>query len=117
MDSVAGEGADSEALLRRRAAAEANGRRVNEAIERGVERAGAAVFVCECGYFGCNTTIRLSIDAYEAVRTSFERFLVAPGHEIEELEEVVERYREYLVVVKDEGTPKQIARATDQRTG
>jgi hypothetical protein len=100
---------------RRLAAAEVNGRQVNEAIERGHGQADSAIFVCECGYFGCNTTIELSIAAYEAVRTNFDRFLVAPGHEIEEIEEVAERHADYFVVVKDEGTPKLVAGATDER--
>jgi hypothetical protein len=106
---------ESEQKRRRQAAAEVNGRQVNEAIERGHGHTDSAVFVCECGYFGCTTTVRLSIAAYEAVRTSFDRFLVAPGHEIEEIEEVVERHADYFVVVKDEGTPKLVASATDER--
>jgi hypothetical protein len=100
---------------RRQAAAEVNGRQVNEAIERGHGQTDSAVFVCECGYIGCSTTIELSIAAYEAVRTNFDRFLVAPGHEIEEIEEVVERHADYFVVVKDEGTPKLVAAAADDR--
>ena len=101
---------------RRAAAAEINGRQVNEAIERGLPDADSAVFVCECGYFGCSTTLRLSVAAYEAVRTDFDRFLVLPGHEIEEVDEVVERHPNHLVVVKRPGVPKQMARASDPRT-
>jgi hypothetical protein len=104
-----------ENLKRRAAAAEINGRQVNEAIERGVTEANSAVFVCECGYFGCSTTVELSVSAYEAVRTDFDRFLVAPGHEIAEVEEVVEHHPDYLVVVKRQGVPKQMARASDER--
>ena len=116
MTSPPNEGSSPDENLKRRvAAAEINGRQVNEAIERGVTEANSAVFVCECGYFGCSTTIELSIPAYEAVRTDFDRFLVAPGHEIEEIEEVVERHPDYLVVVKHQGVPKQMARASDER--
>jgi hypothetical protein len=99
---------ECEQKRRRQAAAEVNGRQVNEAIERGHGQTDSAVF-------GCTTTVRLSIAAYEAVRTNFDRFLVAPGHEIEEIEEVVERHADYFVVVKDEGTPKLVAGATDER--
>lgn len=101
---------------RRAAAAEINGRQVNEAIERGLDDGDSAVFVCECGYFGCSTTIELSIPAYEAVRTDFDRFLVLPGHVIEEVDEVVEHHPGYLVVVKRQGVPKQMARASDERS-
>lgn len=101
---------------RRAAAAEINGRQVNEAIERGLPGADSAVFVCECGYLGCSTTLRLSVTAYEAVRTDFDRFLVVPGHEIEEVDEVVERHPDHLVVVKRPGVPKEMARASDLRS-
>ncbi|HYG97079.1 MAG TPA: hypothetical protein VD741_08215, partial [Solirubrobacterales bacterium] len=61
---------------------EINGRRVNEAIEQGDEGVETAVFVCECGYLGCTTTVELGIAEYEEVRTDFNRFLLIPGHEI-----------------------------------
>lgn len=101
----------------RAAAAEVNGRRVNEAIERGTQDTGTAIFVCECGNLGCNATVELSIDEYEEVRTGFERFLVLPGHEIEEIEDVVERHPSYLVVAKRDGDAAEIAYATDDRDG
>jgi hypothetical protein len=99
----------------RAAAAEVNGRRVNESIERGSAQAGAAVFVCECGNLGCNSTVELTIDAYEKVRSGFERFLVLPGHELEDIEDVVERHQDYLVVAKRDSQAVAIAAATDDR--
>jgi hypothetical protein len=114
MTSVEGK-LEHEEHRRRQAAAEANSRQVNEAIERGNGQDDSAVFVCECAYIGCNTTIEMSIAEYEAVRTNFDRFLLAPGHEVEEIEEVVERHPDYFVVVKDEGTPKLVASVTDER--
>lgn len=110
-------GLDAGAAQRRRqeVAAEVNRRRVNEAIERGESGAGVAVFVCECGHLGCNTTVELSIDAYEAVRSDFDRFLVTPGHEIDEVDLVVERHSNHLVVVKRPGEPREVAAATDER--
>jgi hypothetical protein len=111
----AGERDIAERFKRRAASLEINGRRVNEAIERGGDR-DSAVFVCECGHLGCSETLELSISAYEAVRTDFDRFLVVPGHEIEEVDEVVERHHGHLVVVKREPEAKAMASATDQRT-
>jgi hypothetical protein len=87
------------------AIAEVRGRQVNEAIERGEEDTGSGVFLCECGRLGCSTTIELPLDDYEAIRTDFERFLVAPGHEIEDIDQVVERHPGHLVVVKRESVP------------
>jgi hypothetical protein len=107
---------DRRRLVGRAAAAEVNGRQVNEAIERGTT-ATAAVFVCECGHVGCNSTIELTIAAYESVRSGFERFLVVPGHELEDIEDIVERHETYLVVAKRDGQAVTIAAVTDERAG
>jgi hypothetical protein len=102
-------------FVERAASAEVNGRRVNEAIERGTEAAQGAVFVCECGNLGCTATVDLTIAEYELVRSSFDRFLVIPGHEIESVEDVVERHDGYLVVVKRDGQAVATAALTDDR--
>lgn len=96
--------------------AEINGRRVNEAIERGGGEGGSAVFVCECGHLGCSSTLELELDAYEEVRTNFDRFLVIPGHEIVPIDRVVERHPEHLVVVKRDEGARESAREADERT-
>lgn len=96
--------------------AEINGRRVNEAIENGEENALSAVFVCECGHLGCTSTVELKVADYEQVRTSFDRFLVIPGHEIAAVDRVVERHPEHLVVIKPEEGAQARARETDERT-
>lgn len=111
----AGDSDVAERFKRRAASLEVNGRRVNEAIERGGAQ-GPAVFVCECGLLGCSETLELSISEYEAVRTDFDRFLIVPGHEIDEVDEVVERQSRYFVVVKREPEAKALAHATDERT-
>jgi hypothetical protein len=98
------------------AAAEVNGRQVNEAIERGTNAAGAAVFVCECGNLGCNATVKLTIVAYEQVRSGFDRFLVVPGHELPDIETIVERHEDHLVVAKQDGPAVAMAALTDARS-
>jgi hypothetical protein len=95
------EGSERRAWQRRIVCAEINKRRVNEAIERGrPDDQTEGPFVCECGRIGCNTILHLTDWQYGRVRTSFERFLIAPGHEIAELDEVDETHREYAVAVK-----------------
>ena len=84
-----------------RLAQEVNLRRVNEAIERGRREDGSATFVCECGRLGCNTTLRVALDDYRAVRTASDRFLVAAGDDEAGVDRVVETRGSYVVVVKD----------------
>lgn len=100
---------------RRAAAAEINGRRVNEAIERGTD-GPRPVFVCECGNLGCQDKVTLSIPAYESVRQDFDRFLVVPGHEIAGVDQVVEEHAGFLVVVKKEPEAKAMAERSDERS-
>jgi hypothetical protein len=105
-----------ERFQRRAAAAEINGRRVNEAIEPRGPADRSAVFVCECGNLGCSDTVELSVAEYEDVRTSFDRFFVVPGHEIDEVDKVVERHPHYLTVVKRAPEAREMAQASDERT-
>ncbi len=97
--------------------AEIKGRRVNEAIERGMRGRENAVFLCECGNIGCSRTIEMPLAAYGEVRRGFDRFLIAPGHEVDTVDRVVERHDDYLVVVKRSGRPADLARASDPRGG
>ena len=100
---------------RRVVRAEVDGRRVNEAIQRGRAAADdAAVFICECGRVGCTSKLHLSLDEYDHVRGSFERFLIAPGHEIAGVDEVTEDHDDYLVAVKT-GSGSALAEQTDPR--
>ena len=99
---------------RRMALAEINGRRVNEAIQRGRQDDETAVFVCECGSLGCATTLEMPVTEYERVRTDFERFVVVPGHEIPDIEDVVERARGFTVVAK-RGEAAVLAKHGDPR--
>jgi hypothetical protein len=115
-------GDDKQSWMRLRAAdlpviAEIRGRRVNEAIERGARGQGHAVFLCECGILGCSRTIELPLAEYAAVRQGFDRFLIAPGHELVAVDRVVEEHEAYCVVVKRSGRPAELAKATDPRGG
>jgi len=57
-------------------------------------------FVCECGYAECRDAICLDQGAYEAVRANSTHFAVLPGHEIADVETVIESHDGYLVVEK-----------------
>jgi len=59
-------------------------------------------FFCECGDRRCGEHLRLTAEEYEAVRANAMRFVIAPGHELPDVEDVVERHDGHLVVEKHE---------------
>lgn len=68
---------------------------------RAVTAAGEEVaFVCECGSATCSQRIPLELDEYARVRTDPLYFVVVPGHEIPDAEDVAERHETFNVVRK-----------------
>jgi hypothetical protein len=86
---------------RRRAALnESLSRQVNERIGDLAPSAMFPEFVCECPDLGCRARLPLTIEEYERVRANPNSFVVAAGHEVPELERVIEETDRYLVVAK-----------------
>lgn len=75
-----------------------------------------AEFVCECGQADCMERVRISLAAYEEIRSDPRRFFVIKGHELPEYERIVEEREEYLVVEKLPGGPAGIAIREDPRS-
>ena len=71
--------------------------------------------VCECGQQSCENVIHVGRSVYEAVRAQSDRFIVASGHVLPEVETVVEQHAGFVVVDKREGIPEEIAKQTDPR--
>lgn len=95
-------------------------REVNERIEEIASPDGRSdghvyEFFCECSNHDCNLLLPLTVDAYEKVRANPEAFLVAPGHDLPEIEEVIARQPDYQVVLKH-GEAAKLARETDPRS-
>ena len=94
-------------------------RQVNEQVEELNETFGAAAnvstVVCECGDQSCIDQITLAKPEYERLRSDPILFLVVPGHDIPDVEHVIERTDRYWVVRKDAGEPARIARELDER--
>ena len=94
-------------------------RAVNERIEDLNESFATVTerfeIICECGDSGCVTQISIARDAYERVRTGATLFLVAPGHEKLDIEDVIEEHGNYRVVRKHLGLPQRVAEQTDPR--
>jgi hypothetical protein len=116
----AARGALMDERVRRIGLNEALVRLVNEEIE-GLERRFAPVseqtlqIVCECGDLQCSERLPVEIAQYERVRADPTLFIVVPGHELPELEDVVASTEPYSLVRKREGDPTAIARSTDPR--
>lgn len=90
-------------LQKRIAANEDTFREINDGIARGQwpgEETSTVSFRCECARLGCNLLIGLTVAEYEAVRRHARRFFVSPGHELPEVETVVETRGNYVVVEK-----------------
>jgi hypothetical protein len=103
--------------LVRKATTEAIFRHVNERIAESAERfdADEAEFVCECGDRSCTHRLEAQLDDYERVRAEPTRFLLAPGHEDEAIEKVVERCGRFEVVEKFERTVVATVRSLNPR--
>lgn len=71
--------------------------------------------VCECGQGACADLVSISRADYEAVRSDPAQFVVKPGHEVVDVEDVVHRGDDFLVVRKRDGLPEELAEATDPR--
>lgn len=109
-----------EERVRRVGENEALFRVVNERIED-LNRAFARItetmdVVCECGDIDCSQRVVLGLDDYERVRAESTTFVLAPGHEMPDVEDVVARGDGFVVVRKHRGLPEEVARETDPRS-
>jgi hypothetical protein len=91
---------------------EAMFREINERLESRIQNftdgEAELAILCECADPDCTDRIRITPDAYEAVRRDGRRFIIRPGHERLEIEEVVERNDDYEVIRK-RGVAGQVA--------
>ncbi len=72
-------------------------------------------FLCECSNVDCTLRLLLTLAEYEHARTDSTQFVVALGHELPEIEEVVLVADTYQVVRK-QGSAAVIAEASDPRS-
>ena len=95
-------------------------RQVNEQI-RGLDQEfgtqeGTMTVICECGDADCTDRLDLTVSTYERVRADSLLYIVAPGHEIPDVERVVEQAEGYDVVQKREGAPAELSRKLNPRS-
>ncbi len=77
---------------------------------------GDFAVVCECGELRCTDQISVPRDVYERTRQNSSWFILKPGHDVPDVEHVVEKNGGYIVVEKDPGEAKRLAIDTDPRT-
>jgi hypothetical protein len=95
-------------------------RLVNEQIEGLNEAFGTITnhfaVICECGDLECQEQLSITRNAYERVRADPATFILKPGHQAEDVEDVIETNGDYVVVAKRPGTPERVAAETDLRS-
>jgi len=95
---------DLDAQRQRAARSQSMFRRANERIDQLNSEFGNADetrrYVCECANTSCGELILVPHDEYLRIRRHPNEFLVAPGHELPHVEEVVERTARWIVVRK-----------------
>ena len=94
-----------DARKRRIAENEARFREINDRLNEDLRTLtladGEAVdFVCECGKADCADAVAVTLDEYRHVRDDDLLFVVLPGHEIPDAEDVVATTDRYAVVRK-----------------
>lgn len=90
----------------------------NERAKQWEERhlGGASeLYLCECGDLSCPERLPITREAYEAVRSDSRHFFCAPGHELTEVETVIERYEHYVVVEKDPAVARLVTETDPTR--
>ena len=95
-------------------------REVNERINDLADQFGLEEqpldLVCECGDPTCVERISMTRGEYENLRADATLFAVFPGHNAEDIEDVLAERNGYVVVRKHEGEPADVARGTDPRS-
>ncbi len=95
-------------------------REVNERIEAVSESLQITnetiAILCECGDESCTERVDVGLADYERIRDDGELFFIRPGHQADDVEDVVERNSGWEVVRKKPGEPAEFARKLDPRS-
>ena len=94
-----------DAREKRLALNEAMFREINERLESRLQtftREGQPqlTVLCECANPDCTERLTLTPDEYEHVRSDTRQFVIAPGHEYIDIEEIVSQTDRYEIVRK-----------------
>ena len=74
---------------------------MNERVRETVTSSESAPeFVCECSNEDCIETVLLDLDEYDRIRFRANLFIVAAGHELPEVERIIDQGEGYVLVEK-----------------
>ncbi len=93
-------------------------RDVNERIAETADRLDVTEgeFLCECADPACAERVEATLPEYEGVRSESTQFMLVPGHDVPEVEEVVAERPGHSVVEKVEPTIARRVTLLDPRT-
>lgn len=93
-------------------------REINERVRDVARSHGADThvysFFCECANSDCTLQVELTTAEYEQVRTDGARFFITPGHEMPEVERIVEK-RDGWWLIEKKGDAADYTRGLDPR--
>jgi hypothetical protein len=78
-------------------------RQINDTIARNGRR-DDKTYMCECANVYCNVTMDVTTDDLEVLHSMPGYYVILPGHEIPDFEQVVRSTEKYSIVVKDRVT-------------
>ena len=74
----------------------------------------AELYFCECADPDCREKVSLRRSEYESVRSNPRRFFIVVGHEIPDVETVIETHGDWCVIEKDANV-SDLLKASDPR--
>lgn len=73
------------------------------------------LYHCECADMGCREKVPLQKSDYERVRSNPRHFFVVPGHEIADIETVLEHHEDWMLVEKPPEVSETVERLNPRR--
>lgn len=73
--------------------------------DMGAKNSTTLPFFCECSHVECRGRIEISARDYQTLHANKRRFILLDGHEIPEIERIIERREGYNVVEKTGDIP------------
>lgn len=71
--------------------------------------------VCECAFLDCKTQIGIRPHVYEKARAHSDQFIVLRGHQLDDIETVVEDHGRFVVIAKTPEEARKMAEEMDPR--